>query len=477
MISRAFCFAIAVTFALLPHAPLAQVIRAGLSTSQGARITADDLVKHLDKLLDTATPRLVILTECFGGSTALLFMQQANTAVLSGTGSGGQVGVYGGYDKGASTALKAGAGTTAKTVHEAGIATKNAGETPLTRGGIKPENYPLESITNASAVKSRHVLVYAGLPDKGDATSDVAQRDQIKMNFAAEMGTRVRSVGGDAKDGWDYVGSAAGLQQALKDIAKDIKDSGNPAASEQVILYVGDHGNRDKTDTTSKKVPAKTTVVFSPSFNTFTSTELNPSHLSLANDPTNPPGFCFFIPFDPSNEVIYPSISSFFAPGDWTLALQHLTPGGQDFTLVNAYDQAYELDGDDIVGNTGQDIAEGIRVCFVLPYPISSPQFMSNFFDKTYSVILANNTLTDYTIDSFSQESGAINKRDPNVPLPCDVNGDTKIDITDINAIVAARNTRVSGPNDPRDPDLDGLITVNDARMCVNRCTNARCAP
>jgi hypothetical protein len=59
----------------------------------------------------------------------------------------------------------------------------------------------------------------------------------------------------------------------------------------------------------------------------------------------------------------------------------------------------------------------------------------------------------------------------------CDVNADGKIDINDINAIFSARNAPASGLADPRDPDRDGLITVNDARICVNRCTNVRCAP
>ena len=64
-------------------------------------------------------------------------------------------------------------------------------------------------------------------------------------------------------------------------------------------------------------------------------------------------------------------------------------------------------------------------------------------------------------------------------PVPataCDVNGDSKIDSTDINLILAARNTSAL-PDDPRDADGDGIITVNDARICVNRCTNTLCAP
>jgi hypothetical protein len=475
----ACCLVIAMALAPLPNAALAQEIRSGLSTTAGARIPGDDLAKYLNNLLDTSTTRLVILTECYGGSTALSFMRQANTAVISGTtsGVGGQTGVWGGYDKGAANALKPGAGTTAQTVHDAGIASKDTSETPSIRGGIKPQDYPLESITNVSAVKSRHILFYAGKPDRGDDTSDVAQRDRIKMNFADEMSTKIRTAGGDGKDGWDYPGSAAGLQQALKDIAKAIKDSGNPASSEQFILYVGDHGNRDKTDDTRKKFPAKSNGTLSNNFSTFTSIEFDPADLNLASDPSNPPGFSIFIPFDPTDEVTYPSTGSFFNPGDWTLSLQHVSPGGQDFTLINSYDQAYELDGDNILGNTDASVSEGIRVVFLLLYPINSPQFASSFFDATYNVVLANNTSTDYTIDSFSQDSGSINKREPLVPELCDVNGDGKIDFNDINAIFAARNTPASGPNDPRDPDRNGIITVNDARICVNLCTNAHCAP
>jgi len=61
--------------------------------------------------------------------------------------------------------------------------------------------------------------------------------------------------------------------------------------------------------------------------------------------------------------------------------------------------------------------------------------------------------------------------------LFCDVNNDAQIDRTDIMAIFAARNTPASGPNDPRDSNGDGTITVNDGRQCVLECTNFRCAP
>jgi hypothetical protein len=56
------------------------------------------------------------------------------------------------------------------------------------------------------------------------------------------------------------------------------------------------------------------------------------------------------------------------------------------------------------------------------------------------------------------------------------VDGNNIIDITDIRAITAARGTPAA-PGDVRDADGDGVITVLDARQCVLRCTNSRCAP
>jgi hypothetical protein len=62
-------------------------------------------------------------------------------------------------------------------------------------------------------------------------------------------------------------------------------------------------------------------------------------------------------------------------------------------------------------------------------------------------------------------------------PLICDVDLDGRIDRNDINLIFAARNTPATGPDDPRDADGDGVITVNDARICTLLCTNPNCAP
>jgi hypothetical protein len=58
--------------------------------------------------------------------------------------------------------------------------------------------------------------------------------------------------------------------------------------------------------------------------------------------------------------------------------------------------------------------------------------------------------------------------------LECDVNRDQKINIDDINLILAVRDTQTSAL-DPRDLDGDGWITVNDSRGCVLRCDYETC--
>jgi uncharacterized repeat protein (TIGR01451 family) len=58
----------------------------------------------------------------------------------------------------------------------------------------------------------------------------------------------------------------------------------------------------------------------------------------------------------------------------------------------------------------------------------------------------------------------------------CDYNRDQKINIYDIEDILAALQTS-AGVLDPRDIDYDGLITINDANGCKLRCDYATCVP
>lgn len=58
----------------------------------------------------------------------------------------------------------------------------------------------------------------------------------------------------------------------------------------------------------------------------------------------------------------------------------------------------------------------------------------------------------------------------------CDVDTDGDVDRLDLSLIIGARKTPAGGPDDPRDADGDGTITVRDARTCVRQCTLLRCA-
>lgn len=62
-------------------------------------------------------------------------------------------------------------------------------------------------------------------------------------------------------------------------------------------------------------------------------------------------------------------------------------------------------------------------------------------------------------------------------PLLGDADGDGNVDRNDLTLIIAARNTPSTGPDDPRDVDQDGTITVLDARQAALRCDNPLCAP
>jgi len=48
-----------------------------------------------------------------------------------------------------------------------------------------------------------------------------------------------------------------------------------------------------------------------------------------------------------------------------------------------------------------------------------------------------------------------------------DLDGDGEVDVDDLEILLAGRNEPAEGPDDPRDLDGDGVITVLDARKLV----------
>ncbi len=57
-----------------------------------------------------------------------------------------------------------------------------------------------------------------------------------------------------------------------------------------------------------------------------------------------------------------------------------------------------------------------------------------------------------------------------------DLDGDGSVDKDDLNIILAALNTRATGPHDARDLNHDGVINALDARILVTLCTKPGCA-
>ncbi len=57
----------------------------------------------------------------------------------------------------------------------------------------------------------------------------------------------------------------------------------------------------------------------------------------------------------------------------------------------------------------------------------------------------------------------------------CDVNRNGQIDMIDVQLIFASRN-QIAPPKDPRDADVDRVVTVLDGRQCAVKCTYPNCA-
>lgn len=385
----------------------AQVRQGTLATQPGtASIKSNDLAAWINEFIPAATNRLISMTQCYGGNSAASFAGQANTAVISAT-SPGQLAYYGGYDNDAAGAMTTGAANTGATVHAAGTAGKDPRETPSTNGGLAPGAFSLAPVNPvAGPIKSRHVVIYAGQPDGGNGTSDAAQRAAIMAGLAGPNTTFHTAGGaGGGAGGWTHAGTPAGLRAALAAAGAAITGGGNPAADEQFILAILDHGDLHATAAVAQPVAPSQTVPLYPNFQTFTPTELDPQDLS--DDPYNVPGFSVFLPY---YGMYTAPEGSQFAPGAFTLHLDNVTPSGTDYHLDSFFDVFVELDGSGIIGDYP---GEGVRVQFELPDPDTSGPFVSSFFDVFYDISLTNNTGNPYMISEVSQDTGEMVK-----PLP-----------------------------------------------------------
>ncbi len=433
------CLALCVT-GTFAFAVNATVTQGTLCTSPGsAPIKDSDLATWIGGINNSAQ-KLLVLTECFGGNTASAFAGQANTAVISAT-IPGQKAQYGGYDSGASAALKPGAANTGATVHAGGVAAKSAKETPSqlgdgnggtpNTGNLNPANFSLAPVDPVNGpIKSRHVVIYAGQPG-GPNNNDVNQATTIAnafgnanpgMGTAGAAGTTVTTVGDAGMGAWNKPGTAAGLKSAIDAAKTAINGSADPS-KEQFLLYVTDHGDMNQTQ--------KRTVTFTPgvrkALTDTTDTSNNPSTnsslqcfqtsqftnpgetpLQVLTSATSSGGFNVTV--DLSNDtdangsagnnmpLSLSGLSSVFSSWVLDAVIQTGPNAGTDVTLTNPIIEPFDLDGDTTIGDTPD---EGVT----LEFPVAPSMMVSSFFDVF--------TELDLTTGSSTPSSGSWNVGDP----------------------------------------------------------------
>lgn len=76
--------------------------------------------------------------------------------------------------------------------------------------------------------------------------------------------------------------------------------------------------------------------------------------------------------------------------------------------------------------------------------------------------------------DSYSELPPGVDPDQEDPPV-CDINRDGVITLTDILMVLNSRGAPVAA-GDPRDADVDGFVTANDARICTQMCTRPLCA-
>lgn len=413
-------------------------------------IPAVQLHSLLTNSIPEAALKLLVFAQCYGGNLALspLFREATNTAVSSGT-SPNQQGRYGGFHDDAARGLRPAPGRTALDLHEEGSAGKSTiwadradatatqaemfpwSEWPRMSGGLPLSQFPLEPVTTNGAVRSRHIVIFAGrptviredvltqgtitVPDDGGVRqtfSDAADRDQIRTNFQGQINTTIRTVGGNPSwseyvpfisnsgtDGWDYPGDLDGLRRAIEEAGAAIRNAPDPS-KEQFILYVADHGEQGVPlpGATTQVAPHATPPVASgialPAAN-------DPLAGTLQRQPDNQPVLRAGV--EPVGQFRTPDRTRAGLPGiesdEIELILQ--PEGGAPVTLELPRVQVVDLDGD---GSLTSLPGEGIW----LHFPVSEPQVLTNLLGRTVSVFAVNHGTQTLEIGELSLLTGGI---------------------------------------------------------------------
>ncbi|HVR75719.1 MAG TPA: hypothetical protein VMT52_15395, partial [Planctomycetota bacterium] len=387
-----------------------------------------------------STQRLLVFAQCYGGEFAASpFFNLPNTATAAATRTGEQA-QYSGYHDDAARALRPEAGRTGETVHLEGIggifmgaAFNDFPEHPTSGGGLPLSAFSLEPVTGTGAVRSRHVIVYAGKPDSqprrdpetGDTipdgeggrrrTRDVQDRNNIRINFAGEPNTTVTAVGGPSSpddpalgmDGWDFSGTPEGLAAAVAQVGAEIAASPD-ASKEQFILFVGDHGNY--------RAGGLTQVPLNPNSRSGAASSF-PSLDAAQTIGMEDPGFSFHVSLGDTPRPIVRDGEGryvpFFGAGDFEI---DITPGGSGTIVLTGYTEQYLELGDDILGN---EPGEGL----LFRFPVEPGLFRTQLTDKLLDIGITNRTAEALTVLEIAVDTGLV-RRGPydEAPEPATIN-------------------------------------------------------
>ena len=123
----------------------------------------------------------------------------------------------------------------------------------------------------------------------------------------------------------------------------------------------------------------------------------------------------------------------------------------------------------------GVSDASGINIAYPATFNGEQDIYFVHLFPDCNS-----NGLSD--VDDINQGTSQDNDAS-HIPDECeaqiiegDLDADGDVDIDDMRIILASRNQPATDPNDPKDINGDGTITVRDARSLKHLCTRPRCA-
>ena len=117
----------------------------------------------------------------------------------------------------------------------------------------------------------------------------------------------------------------------------------------------------------------------------------------------------------------------------------------------------------------------GAHVAYTATYNGEQDVYYLNVFPD------CNNNNKSDVLDISQRKSGDINRNHipdfcETIKVPGDVDNDKDVDLSDINQVILARNKPLTGLNDPKDIDKNGVINALDVRKQTLLCTRPRCS-